>query len=293
MAKRIVVFDNGTTQSRESLRNPAKVTKLQKPAAPKPPVEKKPASPKPQKKQPEKKKSVSQEQALEIFIKFYLEDAREVSDRALVIMNSEDRTDTDKKYFAEKRDFLEKVIDIVRTRGAAAHGFSSFSEPFFYNEWHRMFALSFSCTMRFSENTPGKRIKVMPIWGKARRFVSTLLLPHYVAVRARRDGFILRSVPAGPNNLALDMNGTMLYLEKQIEAAPDRDDLRELFDMYRNLYRRSGLDVVAYRAAREFTTKNVGTLKYWKNQDTVDYLLSHLNTRAPKAKEQPSPAPSM
>ena len=69
------------------------------------------------------------------------------------------------------------------------------------------------------------------------------------------------------------MNGTMLYLERQIQENSSRDDLRELLDMYRTLYWRSGFFFTSQKLMREFQEGKKGMLKYWKNKETVDYLI--------------------
>lgn len=288
MAKRVVVFDNGDVRS-------SVVRKKPEPPKAKPVAKSKP-------KEVVKSKAKPKKPALDIFLEFYLKDVQEAAGRAYLIMNNEERTD--RKYFAEKYAFLENVLAMVRDGEPGNREFSPLSEPFFYNEWKRLYILAASCTIQYSppqQKRGRKAFRLGPAWRKAATFVNRLLFPCYAEIRLKRDGYPCRFVPSSIQSLAVDMNGTMMHLERQIQENPSRDDLRELYEMYRTLYWRSGFFLTAQKLMREFQEGKKGMLKYWKNKETVDYLIDwHMDQlhqleqrRQSRESEQAQAAPRM
>lgn len=274
MAKRVVVFNDAgqapAVKVRKAAGAPGARTAKKETAPPASQAVKKEAKPAPAKKTARNEPNPEQMELNAAFRARYLEDLARAADNARRLRDDESRSD--RRYYAEKLAFLEKLISVVE--GGKLSGepvFGPLSEPFFWNEFKRLSEILRQGPKNACPD--GKRIS--PAWRRAANRIGRLITKGINQVREGRDGYVLRCYPMERDSLVLHVNGAMMYLERQIAAQPRNETLPALLEIYGIVYAKSGMKTQGEKIAA-FIKENRDRPSIWKNQETVDYLLSRV-----------------
>lgn len=200
-----------------------------------------------------------------IFRQKYLNSVKKALANANRLMEDDTRPDT--TYYALKQHFLENAILTLEKAGDNDCNFDPLSEPFFWNEFKRIAEII--STGPKIDTAAGKKVSMK--WHRAGNRVALTLAKAMDKLRSERDGQILKAPPLTVRNTVFFINGTMMHLERQIEAMPERLDLPDLRKMYALVYKKSGMKGLGAKLADMIKAQNRRNI--WKNQETLEYLL--------------------